>query len=86
MVAKKKAPTKVGAKIPGRGPHPLYGRPIEQIIKTGSLAQMRAMAKTARSHIKEVTAALSKLDAQIQKGGAKTSAAKTTSAKTTGRR
>lgn len=80
MVAKKKAPTKVGAKIPGKGPHPLYGRPIEQIIKTGSLAQMKTMAKTARSHLKEVTSALAKLDAQIKKGGAKpTAAAKTTS-------
>ena len=72
VAAKKKLPSKIGAKIPGKGPHPLYGRPIEQIAKIGTLAQMRAMAKTARSHVKEVTAALAKLDAQIKKAGAKT--------------
>jgi hypothetical protein len=72
MVAKKKAPTKVAVKIPGSGVHPLYGRPIEQIAKTGTLAEMKRMATTARSHIKEVTAALAKLDAKIKKGSAKT--------------
>jgi hypothetical protein len=71
MVAKKKAPTKVAAKIPGKGPHPLYGRPIDIITKTGTLAQMKAMAKTARSHVKAVTASLAKLEAQIKKAGAK---------------
>jgi hypothetical protein len=68
MVAKKKVPSKVGVKIPGSGVHPLYGRPIEQIIKTGSLAQMRAMSRTARAHVKQVEAALAKLDARIKRG------------------
>ena len=69
MVAKKRAPAKVAAKIPGSGVHPLYGRPIEQIARTGTLAQMRAMAKTARAHVKAVNAALAKLDARIKAGG-----------------
>ena len=71
VAAKKKAPSKVGKKIPGTGPHPLYGRPIDIIARTGSIAQMKAMAKTARAHVKEVSAALARLDAQILKGGRK---------------
>lgn len=76
VAAKKRAPSSVGKKIPGKGPHPLYGRPIEQIIKAGSLAQMRAMAKTARAHVNEVSAALAKLDAKIKSSSAKPAAAK----------
>ncbi len=79
VAAKKKAPGKVASKIPGNPAHPLYGRPILEILKGGNLAQMKRMATTARSHIKAVEAALAKLDAGIKKGGAKTTAAKTTS-------
>jgi Domain of unknown function (DUF1843) len=69
VTAKKKAPSKVAAKIPGNPAHPLYGRPILDIIKTGNVAQMKRMATSARKHVKEVNAALAKLDAQIKKTG-----------------
>ena len=78
MVAKK-ASTKVTKQMvqtkrvfklpPGKGPHPLYGMPIREATKLGSLAEMKKMATMARAHIKDVTAALAKLDAQIKKGG-----------------
>jgi hypothetical protein len=71
VAAKRKLPAKIAAKIPGNPAHPLYGRPILDIIKTGNVAQMKKMATTARSHIKEVEAALAKLDARIKKGAAK---------------
>lgn len=71
MVAKKSIPSKISAKLPGGKAHPLYGRPILDVIKTGNIAQMRKMATTARSHIKEVQAALTKLEAQIKKTSAK---------------
>jgi hypothetical protein len=69
MVARKKIPSKVASKIPGNPAHPLYGRPILDVIKTGNVAQMKRMATTARKHVKEVQAALTKLDAQIKKAG-----------------
>ena len=71
VTAKKKVPGKVAAKIPGNPAHPLYGRPILDIAKRGNIAQMKRMATTARKHVKEVTAALAKLDAQIKKTGGK---------------
>jgi hypothetical protein len=71
MVAKKSIPPRVAAKLPGGKAHPLYGRPILDVIKTGNVAQMKKMATTARSHVKEVSAALAKLEAQIKKAGAK---------------
>lgn len=80
MVAKKASPkltktivqTKPVFKLPpGKGPHPLYGMPIREAIKLGTPAQMKSMAKLARAHIKDVTSALAKLDAQIKKGGKK---------------
>lgn len=67
VTTKKKLPGKVAAKIPGNPAHPLYGRPILDIIKTGNVAQMKRMATTARKHVKEVEAALAKLDAQIKR-------------------
>lgn len=69
VTTKKKLPTKIGSKIPGHPAHPLYGRPILDIIKTGNIAQMRRMATTARRHVREVEAALAKLDAQIKRTG-----------------
>jgi hypothetical protein len=74
VAAKKRAPASVLKKIPGSSVHPLYGRPIEQIIKTGSLAQMKVMAKTARAHVNAVSAALAKLDAKIKSSSAKPAA------------
>lgn len=74
VAAKKKAPTRVSSKLPGSPAHPLYGRPILEILKGGNLAQMKKMATSARAHIKQVEAALAKLEAGIQKGGAKTAA------------
>jgi Domain of unknown function (DUF1843) len=71
VTTKKKIPGKVAAKIPGNVAHPLYGRPILDIIKTGNVAQMKRMATTARKHVKEVEAALAKLDARIKKTGGK---------------
>jgi hypothetical protein len=71
VTTKKKIPASVAAKIPGNPAHPLYGRPILDVIKTGNISQMKRMATSARSHLKEVTAALAKLDAQIKKTSGK---------------
>lgn len=71
VTTKKKLPGKIAAKIPGNPAHPLYGRPILDVIKTGNVTQMKRMATTARNHIKEVEAALAKLDARIKKGATK---------------
>ena len=68
VTTKKKIPSKIGSKIPGHPAHPLYGRPILEVIKNGNLAQMKRMATSARSHIRQVESALAKLDARIQKG------------------
>jgi len=69
-ITRKLVQTKPSFKFPiGKGPHPLYGMPIREVTKVGSLTQMRKMATMARSHVKDVTAALAKLDAQIKKGG-----------------
>ena len=68
MVAtKKKAPTKVSSKIPGSAAHPLYGRPILEAVKRGDLAEMKRVRTQALAHIKEVNAALAKLDASLKK-------------------
>jgi Domain of unknown function (DUF1843) len=64
--ASKKAPGKVAAKIPGSAAHPLYGRPILEAIRSGNVAQMRRIATQARAHVKEVNAALAKLDAKLK--------------------
>ena len=67
MATKKKAPTKVSSKIPGSGAHPLYGRPILDAIKRGNVAEMKRIATQARAHVKDVNAALAKLDASLKK-------------------
>lgn len=69
VTAKKKIPAKIAAKFPGSPGHPLYGRPILDIIAKGNLAQMKRMAVTARKHVRDVTAALNKLDAKIKNAG-----------------
>lgn len=66
MATKKKAPTRVSAKIPGSGAHPLYGRPILDAIKRGDLAEMKRVRTQALAHVKEVNAALAKLDAKLK--------------------
>jgi len=74
-MATKKAGTKgVGArkatsKVPVRNPiiQPLYGRPILDAIKRGNMAEMKRIAAQARAHVKDVNAALSKLDASLKK-------------------
>jgi Domain of unknown function (DUF1843) len=67
----KKAPTKTTSRIPSKLPtspaHPLYGRPILEAIKRGNVAEMKRIATQARAHVKEVNAALAKLDASLKK-------------------
>jgi hypothetical protein len=65
--ASKKAPGRVSARIPGSTAHPLYGRPILEAIKRGNVAEMKRIATQARAHVKEVNAALAKLDASLKK-------------------
>lgn len=75
-MATKKAGSKGGgakkaaaAKAPIRNPiiQPLYGRPILDAIKRGNIAEMKRIATQARAHVKDVNAALSKLDASLKK-------------------
>lgn len=66
-MATKKAPTKVSQKIPGSPAHPLYGRPILDAIKRGDLAEMKRVRTQALAHVKEVNAALAKLDAKLKR-------------------
>ena len=65
MVAKK-APAKVSSKNPKSPAHPLYGRPILDAIKRGDLAEMKRVRTQALAHVKEVNAALAKLDAKLK--------------------
>lgn len=65
--ASKKAPGRVSARIPNSPAHPLYGRPILEAIKRGNVAEMKRIATQARAHVKEVNAALAKLDASLKK-------------------
>ena len=69
MATTRKIPIEIAKRIPGKGPHPLYGRPIEDVTARGNLAEMKKMAVTARKHITEVQRALTKLDAKIKKVG-----------------
>jgi Domain of unknown function (DUF1843) len=48
--------------------HPLYGRPILDAVKSGNVTQMRQIRSVAQKHVKEVNAALAKLDARLKKG------------------
>lgn len=58
--------------IPSKHPlspfHPLYGRPILDAIRTGNLAQMKQIRTAAQKHVKEVNAALAKLETRLNKG------------------
>jgi hypothetical protein len=48
--------------------HPLYGQPILEAVKSGNVAQMRSIRAEAVRHVREVNAALAKLDARLKKG------------------
>jgi hypothetical protein len=67
--AAKKTAKKAARKVPGKGPHPLYGRPIDQVIKRGDLAEMRRVGAQARKYLKDVQTALKALDQKIGKAG-----------------
>ena len=49
------------------GPLPPYGNAIKEAIGGGDLQNMRKTATSTRKHLKDVTAALKKLDAEIAK-------------------
>lgn len=66
-MATKKAPTKVSAKNPKSPAYPLYGRPILEAVKRGDLAEMKRVRTQALAHLKEVNAALAKLDAKLKR-------------------
>jgi hypothetical protein len=61
------AASKISSKLPNSPAHPLYGRPILEAIKRGNVAEMKSIATQARAHVKEVNAALAKLDASLKK-------------------
>ncbi|HJR07381.1 MAG TPA: DUF1843 domain-containing protein [Pyrinomonadaceae bacterium] len=63
----KKASAKAAAKNPYSPIQPLYGRPILDAIKRGNIAEMKKLATQARAHVKDVNAALAKLDASLKK-------------------
>ena len=58
--------------IPSKHPlspfHPLYGRPILDAVRSGNVAQMRQIRSVAQKHVREVNAALAKLEARLNKG------------------
>lgn len=60
-----KAPTIISRKNPRSPAYPLYGRPLLDALKRGNIAEMRQLATQARAHVKEVNAALAKLDATL---------------------
>lgn len=64
-MATKKA-SKVSSKNPKSPAHPLYGRPILEAVQRGDLAEMKRVRTQALAHLKEVTAALNKLDSKIK--------------------
>jgi Domain of unknown function (DUF1843) len=64
--ASKKAPGSVSSRIPGSAAHPLYGRPILDAVKRGNVTEMKRVRTQALAHIKEVNAALAKLDAKLK--------------------
>jgi hypothetical protein len=66
-IAIKKTAPAFSSKNPKSPAHPLYGRPILEAIKRGNVAEMKRIATQARAHVKEVNAALAKLDASLKK-------------------
>jgi hypothetical protein len=65
MATRKKASKKlVPKKI-----QPLYGRPVDLVLKRGDIVEMRKVSTQARTYFKSVQAALKTLDARIGKAG-----------------
>ena len=70
-------PTRKGAKkstkkaraLPPKRPQPLYGRPIDRVLKSGDPAEMRRVATQARTYLKNVKAALTALERKIGRAG-----------------
>jgi len=58
----------LGKLIPGKGPHPLYGMPIDNAIASGNIAEMRRLLPRAQKYQREVEAALVRLEQRIRKG------------------
>jgi Domain of unknown function (DUF1843) len=56
-----------GKKPPGGVIRPLYGVVIRDCIARGNKQEMRKLATAARKHLKDVKAALAKLEAQMGK-------------------
>lgn len=70
----KKATSKAAAKSyskkpPGGVIRPLYGVVIRDCIARGDKQEMRKISTAARKHLKDVQAALAKLESQIGKAG-----------------
>lgn len=65
----KKAGRIVPGKIPGKGPHPLYGRPIDDAIRSGDVAELKRVAAQGRKYLSEVRTALAALERKIGKAG-----------------
>ena len=66
--ATKKAAKKgavIPSKLPGKGPQPLYGRPIDKAIASGNVADMRKLSTQAKSYLKDVQTALKALDRKL---------------------
>jgi Domain of unknown function (DUF1843) len=57
-----------GKQPPGGVIRPLYGVVIRDCIARGDKQEMRKISTAARKHLKDVQAALAKLEAQIGKG------------------
>jgi hypothetical protein len=59
---------RVTSKHPSSPFHPLYGRPILDAVKSGNVSRMKQIRSVAQRHVKEVNAALAKLEARLNKG------------------
>lgn len=58
----------LGKIIPGLRPHPLYGRPIDEALASGNLAEIRRLLPKAQKYQREVEASLARLEARIRRG------------------
>jgi hypothetical protein len=47
----------------------MYAQPIQDVIATGNIAQMRQAAELARTHLADVQKSVAQLDAKIRAGG-----------------
>jgi hypothetical protein len=67
--AAKKSTKKTARKLIPKRVQPLYGRPIDKVIQTGDLAEMKKVATQARTYLKNVKSALAALDRKIGRAG-----------------